>query len=155
MASNAVTFFAGVGTTFAILTAGFSGGLVFTKAAFDDRAVPSQSGPASAPRVRVVLPAYSEPAPSGASKWEAVQAEASTTKPEVQAAREAPSPVTQVEKTDLRKTVRQSRVEARRQAERKARKIAAARTKHRLEAQPREEPAIMAFGGDGPHSFGN
>ena len=33
MASNAIVFFAGVGTTFAILTAGFSGGLVFTKAA--------------------------------------------------------------------------------------------------------------------------
>ena len=36
MASNAVVFFAGVGTTFVILTAGFSSGLVFTKAAFDD-----------------------------------------------------------------------------------------------------------------------
>src|SRR3954454_3444208 len=37
MASHAIAFFAGVGTTFAILTAGFSGGLVFTKAAVDDR----------------------------------------------------------------------------------------------------------------------
>jgi hypothetical protein len=32
MASNAIAFFAGIGTTFAILTAGFSGGLVVTKA---------------------------------------------------------------------------------------------------------------------------
>jgi hypothetical protein len=39
MASHAIAFFAGVGTTFAILTAGFSGGLVFTKAAVDDRRV--------------------------------------------------------------------------------------------------------------------
>src|SRR4051794_41878625 len=37
MASHAIAFFAGVGTTFAILTAGFSGGLVFTKAAVEDR----------------------------------------------------------------------------------------------------------------------
>jgi hypothetical protein len=55
----------------------------------------------------------------------------------------------------MRKAERQSRVEARRQAERKASKIAAARTKQRLEAQPREEPAIMAFGGDGNRFFGN
>lgn len=155
MASNAVIFFAGVGTTFAILTAGFGGGLVFTKAAFDDRPAPSRADPGPAPRVRVILPAYTEPAPSVTAEPGISQTEASTAKPEVQSVREAPATVAQVEKTDMRKTESQSRVEARRQAERKARKIAAARTKQRLEAQPREELGIMAFGGDGPRLFGN
>ena len=56
MASNAVVFLAGVGTTFAVLTAGFSGGLVFTKAAFEDRPAPTRADPGPAPRVRVILP---------------------------------------------------------------------------------------------------
>ena len=76
-------------------------------------------------------------------------------KPEVQPAQEATIAVAQVEKADLRKAERSSRVEARRQAERKVRKFAVARAKQRLEAQRREEPAVMAFGGDSPHLFGN
>ena len=64
MASNAVVFFAGVGTTFVILTAGFSSGLVFTKAAFDDTRAATRADPRPPPSVRVILPAYGEPAPS-------------------------------------------------------------------------------------------
>ena len=48
MASNAVVFFAGVGTTFVILTAGFSSGLVFTKAAFDDTRAANPGRPETA-----------------------------------------------------------------------------------------------------------
>jgi hypothetical protein len=152
MASNAVVFLAGVGTTFAVLTAGFSGGLVFTKAAFEDRPAPTRADPGPAPRVRVILPAYAEPAPSLTNQNQTDAPAAA--KSEVQPARDAPIPVAQ-EKTDIRKAERQARFEARRQAERKARKIAAARAKQHMEALRREEPAMMAFGGDGPHLFGN
>jgi hypothetical protein len=155
MASNAVVFLAGVGTTFAVLTAGFSGGLVFTKAAFEDRPAPTRADPGPAPRVRVILPAYAEPAPSLTSVSNQNQPDApAAAKSEVQPARDAPISVAQ-EKTDMRKAERQARFEARRQAERKARKIAAALAKQRMEALRREEPAMMAFGGDGPHFFGN
>lgn len=155
MASNAIVFFAGVGTTFAILAAGFSGGLVFTKAAFDDRPAPNRADPGPAPRMRVILPAYAEPAPGIVAVRDPSQTDTLAAKPQVQPAQEATIAVAQVEKADLRKAERRSRAEARRQAERKVRKIAAARVKQRLEAQRREEPAIMAFGGDGPHLFGN
>ncbi|MGY2904735.1 hypothetical protein [Bradyrhizobium sp. URHC0002] len=143
MASNAIAFFAGVGTTFAILAAGISGGLVFTKAAFDNRPALNRAGPGPAPRMRVILPAYGEPAPGFISVPDKFQTDMLTAKPDVQPAQEAVA-VAQVEKADLRKAERQSRIAARRQAERKVRKMAS-----------REEPAIMAFGGDSPHLFGN
>ena len=68
MASNAVVFFAGVGTTFVILTAGFGSGLVFTKAAFEDTRVPARADTRPPPSVRVILPAYGEPAQGAASQ---------------------------------------------------------------------------------------
>jgi hypothetical protein len=122
-------------------------------AAFDDRPAPNRADPGPAPPMRVILPAYAEPAPGMISVPEQSQTDAQAAKPEP--AQEATKAVAQVEKADLRKAERQSRVAARRQAERKARKIAAAKVKQRLEAQRREEPAIMAFGGDGPPLFGN
>jgi hypothetical protein len=154
MASNGLVFFAGVGTAFFILTAGFSGGLVFTKAAFDDRPAPTRADPRP-PRVRVILPAYAESAPSTTSVPDLSQTEAPAAKPEVQPVREAPTLVAEVSKPDARTAERQLRVERRRQAERNARKIAAARAKQQLEAQTRQEPGIMAFGGDGSRLFGN
>jgi hypothetical protein len=154
MASNALVFLAGVGTTFVILTAGFSGGLVFTKAAFEDRPAPPRADRGPPPGVRVILPAYAEPAPGTPSVPEQSQAEAQAAKPEVQPVREAPTSVAPVSKSDTR-TAERLRVERRRQAERKARKIAAARAKQQMEAQTRQEPGIMAFGGDGPNLFGN
>jgi hypothetical protein len=154
MASNTLVFLAGVGTTFVILTAGFSGGWVFTKAAFDDRPGPTRADPGPLPRVRVILPAYAEPAPGTPSVPEQSQIEAQAAKPEVQPVREPPT-LAQVSKPDPSTAERQLRVERRRQAERKARKIAAARAKQQMEAQTRQEPGIMAFGGDGPRLFGN
>ena len=121
MASNALAFFAGVGTTFVIITAGFSGGLVFTKAAFEDRPVPPRADPGA--RVRVILPAYAEPAPVTPSVPEQSQTEAQAANPEVQPVREAPTPVAQVSKPDPSTAERQLRVERRRQAERKARMV--------------------------------
>jgi hypothetical protein len=105
--------------------------------------------------MRVILPAYAEPAPGVIAVPDQSQTDTLAAKPDVRPAQEATTAVAQVEKADLRKAEGQSRVEVRRQAERKVRKIAAARAKQRLEAQRREEPAIMAFGGDSPYLFGN
>jgi hypothetical protein len=47
------------------------------------------------------------------------------------------------------------RAERRKQAERKARKVAAARARQEMKAQTHQAPGVMAFGGDSPHFFGN
>ena len=155
MASNAVVFFAGVGTTFVILTAGFSSGLVFTKAAFDDTRVPTRADPRPPPSVRVILPAYGEPASSATPVSDQPQTEATLTTPETQSVREAPTPVAQASTPDPRTVERNLRAERRKQAERKARKVAAARARQEMKAQTHQPPGVMAFGGDSPHFFGN
>jgi hypothetical protein len=155
MASNAVVFFAGVGTTFVILTAGFGTGLVFTKAAFDDARAPTRADTRPPPSVRVILPAYGEPAPGGTSVPDQPQTEASLPTPEAQSVREAPRSVAQVSTPDPRTVERNLRAERRKEAERKVRKLAAARARQEMKAQTHPAPSVMAFGGDGPHFFGN
>jgi hypothetical protein len=155
MASNTAVFFAGAGTTFVILTAGFSGGLVLTKAAFDDRPAPSRADARQPQPIRVILPAYGEPTPNSTSVSEQPQTETPAARPEAPQVRETPVPVAQVSTPDPRTVERQLRAERRKQAERKARKIAAARARQEMKAQVHQEPGIMAFGGDGPHFFGN
>ena len=154
MASNAVVFFAGVGTTFVILTAGFSSGLVFTKAAFDDTRAPTRADPRPPPSVRVILPAYGEPAPSATPVPDQPPTEA-TLHARAQTVREAPAPVAQVSTPDPRMVERNLRAERRKQAERKARKVAAAKARQEMKAQTQHPPSVMAFGGDDPHFFGN
>jgi hypothetical protein len=100
--------------------------LVFTKAAFDERPAPNRADPGPAPPVRVILPAYAEPAPGIISAPDQTQTDAQAAKPDLQPAQEATKAVAQVEKADVRGAERKSGVAARRQAERKARKIAAA-----------------------------
>ena len=155
MASNAVVFFAGVGTTFVILTAGFSSGLVFTKAAFDDTRAATRADPRPPPSVRVILPAYGEPAPSAIPVSDQPQTEATLATPEAQTVREAPTPAAHVSAPDPRTVERNLRVERRKQAERKARKVAAAKARQEMKAQTQHPSSVMAFGGDGPHFFGN
>ena len=155
MASNAVVFFAGVGTTFVILTAGFSSGLVFTKAAFDDTRADTRADPRPPPSVRVILPAYGEPAPSAIPVSDQPQTEATLATPEAQTVREAPTPAAHVSAPDPRTVERNLRAERRKQAERKVRKLAAARARQEMKAQTHPAPSVMAFGGDGPHFFGN
>ena len=155
MASNAVVFFAGVGTTFVILTAGFSSGLVFTKAAFDDTRVPTRADPRPPPSVRVILPAYGEPASSATPVSDQPQTEVTLTTPETQSVREAPTPVAQASTPDPRTVERNLRAERRKQAERKARKVAAARARQEMKAQTHQAHGVMAFGVDSPHFFGN
>ena len=118
MASNAVVFFAGVGTTFVILTAGFSSGLVFTKAAFDDTRAATRADPRPPPSVRVILPDYGEPAPSAIPVSDQPQTEATLATPEAQTVREAPTPAAHVSAPDPRTVERNLRVERRKQAER-------------------------------------
>jgi hypothetical protein len=151
MASNAVVFFAGVGTTFVILTAGFGSGLVFTKAAFDDARAPARSDLRPLPSVRVVLPAYGEPALSATP----ASTEATPATPEAQTVREASAPVAQVSTPDPRIVERNLRVERRKQAERKARKVAAAKARQDMKSLTQQPPSVMAFSGDNPHLFGN
>jgi|GEM_PF-5827373 len=149
MASNARMFFAGVGTTFVILAVGFSGGLLLAKSALHDRPEQMRASSEPAPGMRVVLPPSSEPA---------IQVVERTIepKPSVQPAQEVQAPVQQrVEKAKM--TERDLKAERRRSAERKARRIAAARAQ--LQDKPREQtvPGIMAFGGNDPRMrfFGN
>ena len=154
-AGNISHAFAGVGTTFVILTAGFSSGLVFTKAAFDDTRAATRADPRPPPSVRVILPAYGEPAPSAIPVSDQPQTEAMLATPNVQTAPEASTPVTQVFAPDPRTVERNLRAERRKQAERKARKVAAAKARQEMKAQTQHPSSVMAFGGDSPHFFGN
>ncbi len=147
MASSARVFFAGVATTFAILAAGFGGGLMLAKSALHDRPAQTRASAEPPAPARVILaataaPAVRAPEPAGPEP-----------KPQVQPADEtqpAAAPM-QAEKTDPRKAEREARAQRKRIAERKARKIAAERTR-RMEAQQLQQtqqtPGILAFGGD-------
>jgi hypothetical protein len=155
MASNALVFLAGVGTTFVFLTAGFGSGLVFTRAAFDDKPISSRADSKMPPPVRVILPAYGEPMHTANSVPAQPQTDVLPASTAPEPAREAQAPTAKVSVTDQRKEERNLKAERRKQAERKARKIAAARARNEMtKAQSRQEPGIMAFGDDG-HFFGN
>jgi hypothetical protein len=63
MASSAAIFFAGVGTTFMILGAGFGGGLMIAKSALQEPAGYQNRAPAEPPSPdRIVLPSTAEAA---------------------------------------------------------------------------------------------
>jgi hypothetical protein len=147
MASNARIFFAGVGTTFAILAIGFGGGVLLANSALHDPAhqVRASSEPPSS-GMRVILPASAEPA-LPVSLSAAVPTNQPQTQPELQPASMsgAEKPI---EKADVKKSERDSKVERRRQAERKARRMASQRARHQIERGVRSERSIMAFGGD-------
>lgn len=153
MGSSARIFFAGVGTTFAIIAIGFGGGLLLANSALDDppRQVRASSQPPSG--VRVILPASAEPAPQ-------VTAAVSTPQPQPQPQLQPVAVATekQVEKTDAKKAERDAKVERRRHAERKARRVVAERARARgAEPKVMPEPSIMAFDDDAPRTnfFGN
>jgi hypothetical protein len=146
MASNTSIFFAGIGTSFVILAVGFSGGLILAKSTLQDRPQQMRASSEPVPGMRVILPPSSEPAIQVAEGTASPEP-----KPPVQPAQEVQAPVEQrVEKADLRKAEKDLKAERRRYAERKAKRIAAARA--RLQVEPREQmvPGIMAFGGDDP-----
>jgi len=79
--------------------------------------------------------------------------EATQAKPKAQTVLEAPTQNARA--PDLRLVERTLGAERLKQAERKARKVAAARARQEMKAQTHQAPGVMAFGGDGPHLQGN
>jgi hypothetical protein len=157
MATSTGAFFAGIGTTFAILAVGFGGGLMMAKSALKEpggyQARAANEAPAP---VRVILPSSAEAAQ--------LPQQQTSSPPEpapqavVQPAREVQAPVEkQVEKPDARKAEADDRERKRRYAERKAKRQAEARARERREQQQpreREDAPVMAFGGDSSPRFG-
>jgi hypothetical protein len=161
MATSAGAFFAGIGTTFAILALGFGGGLMMANSALKEPGGYQSRAASEAPApVRVILPNSAE----AAQPPQRPQQQASSPPdppPTVQPAMEVQAPAEkQVEKSETRKAEAQER--KRRQAQRKARRVEEARVRQQRQQQPRESEnaPIMAFGGDssprpGREWFGN
>jgi len=159
MASATRMFFAGVGTTFAILAVGFGGGLMLAKSALDKPPAQTRASLEKPSPVRVVLPESTEPAQPPQ------QAAAVPTEPfpQVQPAPQAqpvpaaqPQPVVaerHMERADTKRSEREDRIRKRRYAERKAKQMARARQQLEEPQQP-PEPGIMAFGVERPPSIG-
>jgi outer membrane biosynthesis protein TonB len=132
MASNAGIFFAGVGTTFVILGAGFGAGLFMAKSALQDPTnyqarVTSPEPPAP---VRVILPSTAEAAQTPHPPVQQVAAApepASPPQPQVQQMKEVrAAPVEKhTDKVDTRKAEVEERERRKRYAERKAKRLAA------------------------------
>jgi type IV secretory pathway VirB10-like protein len=157
MASNAVIFFAGMGTTFIILGAGFGGGLMLATSGsdlkepsgFQNRTTAKPPSP-----VRVILPSTAEAAqPPQTSQQIATAPEPPL--PPLQPVKEAQTPVErQVENVDIRKAEAEQRERRKRYAERKA-KRQAERAKRRQQIEQGEHQApIVAFGGEEPRRSG-
>jgi flagellar biosynthesis GTPase FlhF len=160
MAYKERIFFAGVGTTFAILAIGFGGGLLMASSTLHEpalRKVNSEPPPA----IRVVHPASAEPALQVTAA-----APLDSTTP-------APQPVTQIssakeqaqtiekdgqaERAERRKAEAAKRERRKHLAEAKAKREAARAKLQQEPRQVRQEPArpgIMAFGGDEPAKVG-
>jgi hypothetical protein len=154
MASKAGVFFAGVGTTFIILGAGFGGGLMMATSAlveptgFQNRA---SAGPPSP--VRVILPSTAEAAQPPEPSQQIVTA---PEPPPLQPMKEAQTPVEkQIEKVKTRKAEAEQREHRKRYVERKAKRQAErANRQQQIEQGGHQEAPIMAFGGDEPRRSG-
>jgi hypothetical protein len=152
MSSKSRVFFAGVGTTFFILAVGFGGGLILAKSAFHDETLrPRGNAADQLSPVRVILPASAEAA-QPPQRLQAASPPILATQPQVQPAKETQDAAAKpVEKTNTLKAEAEVSERRRRSAERRARKLAAARAKQRMEQQhpqERRDPGIMAFGGE-------
>jgi hypothetical protein len=160
MASNAGIFFAGLGTTFVILGAGFGGGLMLATSALKE---PSgfQNQTAAQPQspARVILPSTAEaaqpPQPSQAtqpSQQQNAPAPEPSPPSSAQSMKEAEAPVER-QIVDAKPTKAESRrkryaeYKAKRQAERVKRQQQIEQSEHR-------GAPIMAFGGDEPRPSG-
>ena len=167
MASKAGIFFAGVGTTFLILGAGFGGGLLMANNALQESPIyKSCVAPPAAPwPVRVIFPSTAEAAqpPQPPVQQVAAGPESATPQPQLQPAGDThASAEKQVEKADAKAEAAQKE-RRKRYAERKAKRQAAERARRQQQqvAQgERWDAPVMAFGGDEPASrpfslFGN
>ncbi|MCK1721951.1 hypothetical protein [Bradyrhizobium sp. 141] len=163
MPSNGSIFFAGVGTTFLILGVGFGSGLMMANSALKEpsRAESRTSAQAPSP-LRVVLPASAEAAePKATPQQQAASAPEAAAPPPTPSARETQaSPdkrqasADKVEKADTGKAEADQRDRRKRAAERKAKRLAAARHNSQPQAEQRAEAPMMAFGGDEPRQGG-
>jgi outer membrane biosynthesis protein TonB len=154
MASKAGIFFAGVGTTFIILGAGFGGGLMMATSAlkeptgYQNRASAEPPSPA-----RVILPSTAEAAqPRQPSQQIATAPEPPLPPPQPGAQATVEK---QIEKVDTRKAEAEQRERRKRHAERKAKRQAErANRQQQIEQGEHQEAPIMAFGGDEPRRSG-
>lgn len=150
MASNAAIFFAGVGTTFIILGAGFGGGLVMATSALKEPTGHQNRGSAEPPSPdRVILPSTAEAAQP--SQPVAIAAE-----PPLQPVKAAEAPVDkQVENVDTRRVEAEQRERRKRYADRKAKRQAErAKRRQQIEQVEYREAPTMAFAGDEPRQSG-
>lgn len=148
MPSSARIFLAGVLTTFVILALGFGGGLMLAQSALDEPSgyqTRASSGQATA--VRVILPASAEPAqqPQASSDVLAPQLQTQPVK-EVQVPTEKQADNTDALKASAAAEERSER--RKRYAEKKSRRKAARAKQQMEQRRHRDEPGIMAFGGD-------
>jgi hypothetical protein len=136
-----------------LLAIGFTGGLMLAKSALHDRPQQMRASLEPAPAMRVILP------PSSVPEMHAAEGPASPEpKPPIQPAQKVQAPVEQqVEKADLKKAERDLKAERRRYAERKVKRIAAARTYLQVPTREQTVPGVMAFGADDSRTrfFGN
>jgi type IV secretory pathway VirB10-like protein len=156
MASKVAMFFAGVGTTFIILGAGFGGGLMMATSALKEPTEYQNRASAEPPSpARVILPSTAEAAqPPQASQQIATAPEPPL--PPLQPVKGAQAPVAkQVEYVDTRKAEAEQRERRKRYAERKAKRQAErANRQQQKEQGEHQEAPIMAFGGDEPRRSG-
>ena len=150
MASNARIFFAGVGTTFIILGAGFAGGLMMATSALKEPTEYQNRTAAGPPSpARVILPSTAEAAQP---PQPIATAPEPPLPPPPQPVKEAQAPAErQVERVDTRRAEAEQRERRKRYAERKAKRQAArAHRQRQIEQGEHQEAPIMAFGGDEP-----
>jgi hypothetical protein len=146
MATGSRIFFAGIGTTFIIMAAGFGGGLMFAKSAVNDLPLQNRVSTHQVSPVRVIPITRAEAAPA----LQPLAAVEPVPSPERKVSER------QVEKADVGKAEAEERGHKKRVAERKARK-AREQMETRLRVQPRPDPSLMAFS-DEPRQisfFGN
>lgn len=157
MATGAGAFFAGIGTTFVILAAGFGGGLLTARSALNEPSgLQHRSIGEAPPPVRVVLPSSAEAAqPSPQLAQRQTSAQPTEMPPAPEPAKQVQLPVEkQVEKAETRKADAEDRDRKRRYTERKARRAAEARARRDQQRAPQPEAPVMAFGGDSSSQYG-
>jgi type IV secretory pathway VirB10-like protein len=155
MASNAGIFFAGVGTTFIILGAGFGGGLMMATSALNEPVGYQKHTSDEPPPARVILPSTAEAAQPPPPQQTATAPEPPPPPPPKLAKEVEPAVQKQVEKVDIKKAESEQRERRKQYAERKARRQAArAKRQQQIERGEPQEAPILAFGGDEPRRSG-
>jgi hypothetical protein len=151
MATSTGAFFAGIGTTFAILALGFGGGLMMANSALKEPGGYQSRAASQAPvPVRVILPSSAEAAQPPQQPQPHASSPPDPT-PTTPPAKEVYAPTeNQVEKAEARKAEAEERERKRRHAQRKAKRLEEARARQQRQQQPREleDAPVMAFGGD-------